>query len=365
MPYGYTVGGELNATWQGRMDGKGAHVHLPEGPCRVSASWSGPEKAVLSLVRPDERVVLAEIPAQAGGGLAAHAWSPSALSKATGYAWNATRAPRPQRPEPSKSGLCQSATSPRGGGVDDHTARGSAGGSLVRGDQHRRKRCPGEKLVPGTSHGRVHHYGRLTAGRADGASNNRGRQQLPLSLRLGRRGKDGNVDKCCGTGGRNQVFEYLGQWLRRCGRDGNHLSAVTSAAGGGFVNDHPVPRVCYRVVCACRCGREQIRKMDENPYRVPIGHYREHPGWGFYLHVLEHFSAFDHHWPESRVRQHAGGVPPAAGSATRQKRDVQDQRFRQLLFVDYSASVGRSEGPVRSGDRHHAACHELVVGVAA
>ena len=68
MPYGYTVGGKLNATWQGRMDGKGAHVHLPEGPCRVSASWSGPEKAVLSLVRPDERVVLAEIPAQAGGG---------------------------------------------------------------------------------------------------------------------------------------------------------------------------------------------------------------------------------------------------------------------------------------------------------
>lgn len=68
MPYGYTVGGRLDAVWQGRVDGGGAHVDLPEGPCRVMASWSGPEKAALTLVNPDKRTVLAEIPAQAGGG---------------------------------------------------------------------------------------------------------------------------------------------------------------------------------------------------------------------------------------------------------------------------------------------------------
>lgn len=68
MPYGYTVGKVLDMVWQARVDGGGSHIDLPEGPCRVMASWAGPERAVLALVTPEKRTVLAEIPAQAGGG---------------------------------------------------------------------------------------------------------------------------------------------------------------------------------------------------------------------------------------------------------------------------------------------------------
>lgn len=68
MPYGVTVGGSEGNSWQPRLDGGGSSIALPEGPCRVMGSWAGPEEAALILVKPDERVRLDTIPAQAGGG---------------------------------------------------------------------------------------------------------------------------------------------------------------------------------------------------------------------------------------------------------------------------------------------------------
>ena len=68
MPYGVTVGGSAGNVWQPRLDGGGSSIDLPEGPCRVMGSWAGPEEAALMLVKPDGRVRLDTIPAQAGGG---------------------------------------------------------------------------------------------------------------------------------------------------------------------------------------------------------------------------------------------------------------------------------------------------------
>ena len=68
MPYGYTVGGEKDYAWLTRMDSNSANIDLVPGPCRVVASWAGPEKVTLNLVRGGERIELDTIPAKAGGG---------------------------------------------------------------------------------------------------------------------------------------------------------------------------------------------------------------------------------------------------------------------------------------------------------
>ena len=67
MPYGYTVGGAKDSAWLTRVDGSTANVALKEGPCRVVASWAGPERVDLNLIRGSERITLDTIPAKAGG----------------------------------------------------------------------------------------------------------------------------------------------------------------------------------------------------------------------------------------------------------------------------------------------------------
>lgn len=67
MPYGYTVGGAVDQLWQPRIDGNGSNIDLVEGPCRVMASWAGPEEARLVLVRDGNRTTLDTIEKKAGG----------------------------------------------------------------------------------------------------------------------------------------------------------------------------------------------------------------------------------------------------------------------------------------------------------
>lgn len=67
MPYGYTVGGSKDYSWLTRVDGRSANIDLVPGPCRVVASWAGPEKVTLNLVRGNERIALDTIPEKAGG----------------------------------------------------------------------------------------------------------------------------------------------------------------------------------------------------------------------------------------------------------------------------------------------------------
>lgn len=69
MPYGQTVGGAKGMHWLTSVTGTSANVDLPEGPCRVVASWAGPEQADLVLLRANGgKSTLDTIEKKAGGG---------------------------------------------------------------------------------------------------------------------------------------------------------------------------------------------------------------------------------------------------------------------------------------------------------
>ena len=68
LPYGYTVGGEPGKGYQSPVDGSSYNIPLKPGPCRVMASWSGPERADFILYRNGQSTVLDTIPEKAGGG---------------------------------------------------------------------------------------------------------------------------------------------------------------------------------------------------------------------------------------------------------------------------------------------------------
>lgn len=237
MPYGYTVGRVLDMVWQARVDGGGAHIDLPEGPCRVMASWAGPEKAVLALVTPGARTVLAEIPAQKGGGRAILGWLPSALSRATRYAWSAIRAPQPQRPAPSKSTRSQPSNHPQGGGVGDypehqHRTGRTANHHDVRRGRFERRRGANQRRAVRT----------FAGGRVDGVDYRAGYRGhcVPVLIsdsfgtvrnESSERRRDGGVLECVGAQGRNSILSGSRLHVGRRGSNHHHLPAV--AAGGG------------------------------------------------------------------------------------------------------------------------------------
>lgn len=72
LPYGYTVGGEPGKGYQSPVDGSSYNIPLKPGPCRVMASWSGPERADFILYRNGQSTVLDTIPEKAGGSLNDH-----------------------------------------------------------------------------------------------------------------------------------------------------------------------------------------------------------------------------------------------------------------------------------------------------
>lgn len=68
MPYGHTVGGAKDMHWLTSVTGTSANVDLPEGPCRVVASWAGPEQADLVLLHSNGgKSTLDTIEKKAGG----------------------------------------------------------------------------------------------------------------------------------------------------------------------------------------------------------------------------------------------------------------------------------------------------------
>lgn len=236
MPYGYTVGGRLDAVWQGRVDGGGAHVDLPEGPCRVMASWSGPEKAALTLVNPDKRTVLAEIPAQAGGGRAILGWLQSVLSRATRCASKLHPAPQPTRPAPSRSTRYPACSYPQGGGVDGHPEHRSgraAGNQIVRSSDRGRERESDRRgqFLPGSAGGRFHHHGQRGAVEPGRALSNHGLSVGTLRVADNISGTDNCVVERGGARWRDALPAHQGEQCLRRGSDYHHLPAV--AVGGG------------------------------------------------------------------------------------------------------------------------------------
>ena len=123
LPYGVTVESEQGDRMMKTIgnDPRVGNISLglTAGPCRVAASYRGPEEAVLQLVNGNSVTQLATIPA---GGGHAPSWSPSVRASGTE---SVSISAHPQREEsPVLSRCTRSRPSPAGGGVGgaDHGA---------------------------------------------------------------------------------------------------------------------------------------------------------------------------------------------------------------------------------------------------
>ena len=126
MPYGVTVQGsdsqlipQIVGNHPKRRDS--AALYLTPGPCRISASWSGPEEMRLMLNGKNGAKRILTIPAQSGGGGHAPRWSHGEHSTANPSTCKQRAAGSPGR-TPALSRCipsCPSSSAPRrGGGVD-------------------------------------------------------------------------------------------------------------------------------------------------------------------------------------------------------------------------------------------------------
>lgn len=173
MPYGVTVEGDGSRNARIVTDSTQASsdiaLKLPDGPCRVAASWDGPEE--VRLVHTGHGYPV-KIPA---GGIAP-GWLLSALRRAKLSTCRTLRLRRSRRAgaalsRSTHSSLSSSNHHPQGGGVGDHPEhqhrrglRRTAGDSVVRGHYKRTRQCELdrlEQLVRAITGGRVHHFGQL------------------------------------------------------------------------------------------------------------------------------------------------------------------------------------------------------------
>ena len=127
MPYGVTVRGTgfSNPAIVGNHPRKVTNVALGlvPGPCRVSASWEGPESVGL-FVQNKETGTSRQIGVISAGGGHGPSWCPSGRSRATRC--TSPERNQPESPEHWRSILSAQPSSGRGGGVGDRTDFGSS-----------------------------------------------------------------------------------------------------------------------------------------------------------------------------------------------------------------------------------------------
>lgn len=245
MPYGVTVeaSGEersARAVTDSPHVEKGVRVVLPDGPCRVAASWDGPESVRLVHAGHGYPVV---IPA---GGITP-GWPLSVLRRANLSTWRTAQNRHSPRVGAAQSRFIlssQSGSAPRrGGGVDGGGGfRESANDHIVRrvvdaGGDSASQRCD---------------VSAVAGGRFDGVAVKQDVGPVRLSVHgavciekvLANRnctGRDAGYSERCGSQRRRAVSQYprLLRHLSRCGSDHHHLPADVAAAGGGLLNDIP------------------------------------------------------------------------------------------------------------------------------
>lgn len=76
MPYGVTVQGDgsnyPSIVGEHSKKATNSSISLPAGPCRVAASWEGPDNISLQVVSGGKMRKLANLPEKAGGGAHCH-----------------------------------------------------------------------------------------------------------------------------------------------------------------------------------------------------------------------------------------------------------------------------------------------------
>ena len=241
LPRSYTLTRQQGSEQLARVDG-GAQPAV-SGPCIVSASWSGPQKAELwhrhntgngrSWRKLAEFNGGGEPLSESGQNQANRSWFMYVLRRLRRMWRTITGAP-------SRSTISDR----RGGGVGGRRKRGLwrvAGDQVVRsGDRGwERESDRRGKFLPRSVGGRFHHYsqrgavepGRTLSDHWVGVG----------ALRVA--GNIGGADACAVERGRaerrNTLPARQGERSLRRGSDCNHVPAGVAAGGGGFVNEHP------------------------------------------------------------------------------------------------------------------------------
>lgn len=235
MPYGATMVGDGTqyaklAKPHPKQNG-GSSLNLPDGPCRVAASWAGNPDTVSVNMYEGRNFVRTLGKIQAGGG--GRSWRTSA--RRLGSSCNAFLRLLSQQARQALS-KCSPPTSscsyPQGGGVNDHPKhrcglRRAAGNSVVRSGDRGRERQSDRRgqLLPSSAGGRFHHHGQRGAVEPGRASSNHGFIVGTVSLADNISGADACVVERCSSRWRDALPAYQGKRCLRRGRNGHHLAA--------------------------------------------------------------------------------------------------------------------------------------------
>lgn len=240
MPYGVTVdgAGSRNAriVTNSTQASSDIALKLPDGPCRVAASWDGPESVRLTHQGHGYPVVI-----PAGGGIAP-GWLPSARPQGRLSTSKTCRAGISQRAGAALSRCTRSTSSsaPQGGGLGDHPEhqhrRGhgrATGNQIVRSSDRGRERQSDRRgeFLPRSAGGRFDADGLVAADRTHGPSDDLLFGVESVRHSYGEGGGDaGAVEHCCATGGA-PLPERSGEWRGRRGRNHHHLPTRVAAGG--------------------------------------------------------------------------------------------------------------------------------------
>ena len=244
MPYGVTVEGDgqsrkaVPVTKSSKVD-SGNRLRLTSGPCRIAASWSGPEEVRVTIFGVGYPLTI-----PAGGGIVLR-WCQSARNMATQFTWRTLPMLRFRRALAALSKCSRSASSSSdrwGGGVGDHPERQlrrghgrAAGDPVVRSHHQHIRQCEPDRhgrLLREAAGGRVHHFGQLPASQFVRVSIDEHGCFIPLSHQGTQGGGDGRDFECGGTEGRNTLPADSLRHSLRCGRNHHHLPAGVAAGGG-------------------------------------------------------------------------------------------------------------------------------------
>lgn len=262
MPYGVTMRGKGDMVPEivGEHEKKVnvVAIALPAGPCRIAASWDGPQSVTIRVYSGGRfRSVIAEIPS---GGGCAPSWSPMVLSRGTGCRW-ARPLPLP-RISAGRSKCTHSQpgnASSRGGGVDDGRIRQHAAHSVIRGNISREwDRALQRRPISGIARGGLHSL-RLKQNRHhDHFSMSRAISVGAVLVNCVRARGDQSDPKHCGPERRWEVPKYPHERRRpRYRPDDYHLPALNTTGGGTLNDDTTRSRLDARLGHqACQYGRQ-------------------------------------------------------------------------------------------------------------
>lgn len=204
MPYGVTVEGkgDRNAEIVTESNFKNSNIslNLPDGPCRVAASWNGRESVRLVHSGHGYPVVI-----PAGGGIVPG--QPHSALQQGKHSFYRTFLPRPSHAVAAEQSRCTHSHSSnrRGGGVGDHTTGSTGQCSAVRDSLQDRRRGLHGARVRAAHYQKYLHPGRRCVSNSAGLYRAGGGRGV-VETRWHRRNNNHNMPDSCRPVGHSTLF---------------------------------------------------------------------------------------------------------------------------------------------------------------